>query len=109
MPSLSNIQLALQHNGRDLSRNSQRRVSVSFTTNFSATEMFAHVVYRADVILRSQGDQPDVDNTSTRIIGTRVITSAAAQVQTTITTSLHREELNEDPDYLAPNREVPLD
>jgi len=110
MPSLSNLQLTLQRNGSDLDRDSQRRVSVSFTTNFNRTEVFAHVVYRADVILRSQGDDdPNSDIGSTRIIGTRIITSAATQVQTTITTSLHREDLNEDPDYITPNREVPAE
>ncbi len=101
MPSISNVRLTIQRNSNDTSQGSPRRVDVSFTTNFSLTEMFAHVVYKAEVNLRSQneeGQDPNLDNGALRLVGTRIITSATNQVKTTMTTSLQRIFLNEDVD-----------
>jgi hypothetical protein len=61
--------------------------------------MFAHVVYRADVFLRSQNEEdPNSDNAANPFVGTKIITSATSQVQTTITGSILRVNLNEDED-----------
>ena len=102
MPSISNVRLTIQRNSRDRAQDSPRRVDVSFTTNFNPTEMFAHVVYKAEVNLRPRGEEegdPDSDNGPLRFVGARTITSATNQVQTTITGSVQRINLNEDPDH----------
>lgn len=110
MPSISNVQLTIQTNHADLSQGSPRRVDVSFTTSFNATEMFAHVVYKAEVYLRSatglgRGEVQD-DTTGMRAIGSKIITSASNQVQTNISGSLLRVNLNEDSDTRVLNGNV---
>jgi len=99
MPSISNLQLNIQPvNAND--PQSPRTVSVTFTTNFNATEMFAHVVYRAEVNLKSQrGATEAFDLPANRFVGRRNIRSVASQVQTTISNSFNRSSLDEDADF----------
>ena len=102
MPSISNVRLTIQRNSENTSQASPRNVEVSFTTSFTQREMFAHVVYKAEVNLRSQNEEgldPSLDDGALRLVGTRIISSTANQVQTTVTSSLQRILLNEDFDH----------
>lgn len=75
MPGISNLELTLRRKSH--ASMNYRVARVSFTTNFTQTEIFAHAVFKAVVELRtSKENVPDFDDTF-RVLHVDIITLMA--------------------------------